>query len=72
MVSSVKYVDEVILYKSVEDIVKEIDYDIFITGPDQTHQGFQNAIKYTKENGKTAIVLPRTEGISSTQIKGLL
>ena len=69
MVKSIKYVDEVIVYKSVDDIVKEVDYDVFITGPDQIHDGFKKAIQYSKENGKDTIVLARTEGISSTALR---
>lgn len=69
MVKSIKYVDEVIVYKSVDDIVKEVDYDVFITGTDQIHDGFQKAIQYSKENGKDTIVLTRTEGISSSALR---
>lgn len=69
MVKSIKYVDEVIVYKSVDDIMKEVDYDVFITGPDQIYDGFQKAIQYSKENRKDTIVLARTEGISSTALR---
>ena len=69
MVQSIKYVDEAIVYTDVDSIVKEVDFDLFVTGPDQIHQGFQNAIRWCQENGKQTIVLPRTEGISSSMIK---
>lgn len=69
MVSSIKYVDEVILYHDVETDIKKIDFDILAKGPDQTHSGFQNAVKWCKINGKDVVVIPRTEGISSTIIR---
>ena len=66
MVKSIRYVDEVIEYEGVDEIVKTADFDIFVTGPDQIHSGFQNAMKWCREHGKEIIVLPRTEGISSS------
>ena len=69
MVESIKYVDEVITYKAVDDIVKQVDYDILATGLDQNHSGFQNAIQWTKEHGKESVILARTEGISTSWLK---
>ena len=69
MVKAIKYVDEVVSYRDVSDAVKEIDFDILVTGPDQAHDGFKKAIQWCEDNGKQAIVLPRTEGISSSWIK---
>lgn len=69
MVKAIRYVDDVITYEAVDDIVKSADYDIFVTGPDQTHEGFQRAIQWCKEHGKEHVVLPRTEGISSSWLK---
>ena len=69
MVKSICYVDEVIVYKGVDDIVKEVDFDIFVTGPDQIHSGFQNAIQWCESHGREHIVLGRTEGVSSSDLK---
>ena len=69
MVKSIRYVDETIVYKDVDEIVKNVDFDVFVTGPDQIHSGFQNAIKWCEENGKEHIVLARTDGVSSSQLK---
>lgn len=69
MVNSIKYVDETLLYKDVDTFIKTVDFDIFVTGPDQNHEGFQKAIKWCKDNGKNHIVIGRTPGISSTEIK---
>lgn len=69
MVKSIRYVDETIVYYDVDKIVKTLDFDIFVTGPDQNHEGFQRAILWCEENGKEHIVLGRTEGISSSELK---
>lgn len=69
MVQSIRYVDKVVVYSDVDDIVKKIDFDVFVTGPDQNHSGFQAAIKWCKQNGKEHVILPRTEGISSSFLK---
>lgn len=69
MIKSIRYVDEVITYTDVDKIVQEVDFDVFITGPDQCHQGFQRAIKWCEEHGKEHIVLGRTDGVSSSELK---
>ena len=69
MVESIKYVDEVVVYTSVDDIVTRVDFDILAVGPDQNHEAFQRAFRWCREHGKQVVVLPRTEGISSSSIK---
>ena len=69
MVRAIRYVDEVIVYEAVDDIVKQTNFDVFVTGPDQIHEGFQRAIQWCKEHNKETAVLPRTEGISSSWLK---
>ena len=70
MVDSIKYVDEVVTYKDVDVDIQQIDFDIFAKGPDQQHEGFQRAVRWCEQNGKEVVVLPRTEGISSTMLRG--
>ncbi len=69
IVKALRVVDEVITYQDVDTILPKVDFDIFAVGSDQIHTGFQRAIKWCKENGKVVIKLPRTPGISSSQIK---
>lgn len=71
MVSSIRYVDHVVTYDDVDEIVKLVDFDIFAKGPDQIHAGFQRATEWCKAHGKEVVVIPRTEGISSTMLRGL-
>ena len=69
MIGALKYVDEVIVYKDVDEDIKHVDFDVFAKGPDQVHAGFQRAVEWCRENGKEVIVLPRTEGISSSMLR---
>ena len=69
MIKAIRYVDEVITYTDVDIIVQAVDFDVFVTGPDQIHIGFQRAIQWCEEHGKEHIVLGRTDGISSSELK---
>lgn len=69
MISTIKYVDDVIVYKDVDKDIQNVDFDIFAKGPDQVHEGFQRAVKWCEEHGKEVVVIPRTEGISSTLLR---
>lgn len=75
LVKALRYVDEVVEYDSVDKIVQEVDFDILVTGPDQNHSGFVQAKEWCAVNGKEVVVIPRTEGVSSSwlkeQIKGM-
>ena len=63
------YVDEVIVYESVETILPKVDFDVFAIGEDQVHEGFRTAVKWCEDNGKEVVRLKRTPGISSSDIK---
>ena len=69
MVKSIRYVDQIVTYDDVDEIVKKIDFDIFAVGPDQCHEGFQKAIRWCEEHGKEVVTIPRTEGISSSMLR---
>ena len=69
MVSSVRWVDDVVTYKDVDVDIQNIDFDVFAKGPDQNHEGFQRAMEWCKANGREVVVIPRTEGISSTMLR---
>lgn len=72
MVRSIRYVDEVVVYRDVKDIVKEVGFDVFAKGPDQQHAGFHAAMEWCRENGREVVTLKRTEGISSSDLKALI
>lgn len=69
MIKSIRYVDEVIIYTDVDKIVQSVNFDVFVTGPDQCHSGFKRAIQWCEEHGREHIVLGRTDGVSSSQLK---
>ena len=69
IISALRVVDEVCTYESVDEIVKKVDFDVFVVGGDQLHSGFQRAMEWCQENGRKVVRLERTKGISSSQIK---
>ena len=69
MIKALRYVDEVISYTDVDKTVREQPFDIFVLGGDQQHSGFQRAVRWCVDNGRKVVRLPRTEGISSTQMR---
>ena len=72
MVSAIRFVDKVISYNTVDETVKKVDFDILALGPDQNHERFQKAIEWCKKNNKEIVIIPRTEGISSSMIKKII
>jgi len=69
MISELKSVDEVIVYADADVSIKNVSFDIFAKGPDQTHAGFARAVQWCLDNKKEVVVIPRTEGISSSYLK---
>lgn len=69
IIEELRSVDEVTVYRNVDEDIKNIDFDIFAIGEDQNHAGFQRAVKWCEENGKQVICMKRTPGICSSQIK---
>ncbi len=69
LVNALEIVDKAVTYTDVDVTIKEIDFDVFAIGEDQNHAGFQRAIKWCEENGKTVVRMHRTPGISSSEIK---
>ncbi len=69
MVSSIRYVDNVVTYRDVDKDIVNFEFDVFVKGPDQVHEGFQRATEWCKAHGKEVVVLPRTDGISSSMLK---
>ena len=72
MIKNLRCVNEVLVYDDIDTDIKLVDFDIWVKGPDQTHQGFQKAIKWCKENNKEVYTIERTEGISSTYLKNIV
>ena len=69
MISALRVVDEIVIYKNVDEAIKEIDFDVFAIGGDQNHAGFQRAVQWCENNGKEVVRLSRTPGISSSDIR---
>lgn len=69
LIKALRVVDEVIVYQDVDQTIPLVDFDVFAIGENQTHAGFQRAVKWCEENGKVVIRIPRTPGICSSEIK---
>lgn len=69
MLEAIRYIDEIVVYKDVDKDITKIDFDVLAIGPDQNHPGFQCALKWCHNHGKNVIIFPRTEGISSSELK---
>lgn len=69
LVRALKVVDEVVIYRDVNEDIKRLDFDVFAIGEDQTHSGFQQAVSYCEKEGKQVVRMKRAEGISSSEIK---
>lgn len=69
MVRSVRFVDDVVIYRDVDKDLPNFDFDLLILGADQLHDGFRRAVEWCKANGKEVVRLSRTEGISSSLLR---
>lgn len=72
LVSAIRYVDMVIRHTDADETVKTIDFDVFCVGGEQEHPGFQRAISWCEANGKKIIRMPRTVGISTSELKAYI
>ncbi len=70
IVSAIKFVDEVIPYTQIDADIVNVDFDVLVLGGDQTHAGMQRAKLWAEEHNKQVVVLSRTPGVCSTEIKG--
>ncbi len=69
LVKALRVVDEVIVYRDVDTILPTVDFDIFAVGENQDHAGFQRAIRWCEDHHREVVRIPRTPGISSSDIK---
>lgn len=59
MIEAIKCVDEVVVYHQVDNDVKKHDFDVFVVGGDQKHDGFIRAIEWCHQNNKEVIILDK-------------
>ena len=72
MIRALRYVDQVVPYGDVDESIKHIGFTTFVIGSDQCHAGFQRAMQWCRDNGREVVVLERTQGISSSQLRTAL
>ena len=70
IISALKIVDEVMIYKSInEEVLENVDFDILALGEDHVGERFTIAENWCKKHGKKVVRLKRTPGICSSNIK---
>jgi cytidyltransferase-like protein len=69
IVRALRVVNDVLVYRDVDTIVREVAFDLFAVGSDQNHAGFVRALEWCEQNGKEIVRLERTPNISSSAIK---
>jgi len=71
-IGALPFVNEIVVYKSIDqrNLWNEIKPDIIVQGDDYIHSADRtDALRYLKEKQIRLVLLPRTTGISSTEIK---
>lgn len=73
MLETLRTVDRVVPYDTVGvEAVRELDFDTLVLGPEHRGGRFQELSDWCAERGKEVVVLPRTEGISTTVLKEII
>jgi len=73
MIDTLRTVTEALPYDAVGvEAVENIPFDVLVVGPEHTNERFQRLFVWCKECGKEVYVMPRTEGISTTKLKGII
>lgn len=70
LISSLKYVNETIVYDSVSpETLEKINFDILALGEDHVGERFEKVIEWCNKNNKEVVRMKRTPGICSSEIK---
>ncbi len=72
IIKEFRFVDEVVLYETIDQLVQDVDFDILCHGPDNTSEACMRAYKWCNENAKEMYTLPRTDGISSSKLRAFI
>lgn len=73
MIETLRTVTRVIPYESVGiEAVRELDFNLLVRGPEHCSARFLELSAWCEKMGKKWIVLPRTEGISTTALKAII
>ena len=73
MLETLRTVDLVVPYDTVGvEAVRDLDFDTLVLGPEHRGGRFQELSDWCAERGKEVVVLPRTEGISTTVLKEII
>ena len=71
ILNSIREVDEVLVYKEcTKQTLEKLEFDVLALGEDHVGERFKEMEDWCNKNGKRVVYLKRTQGISSSQIKG--
>ena len=69
IISSLRFVDDVVFYEYIDELVKNVLFDTLCHGPDNYNERCRNAYEWCKKHNKEVVEIPRTEGISSSDLR---
>ena len=73
MIETLRTVTKVIPYETVGiDAVKDVDFELLVRGPEHCSERFLKLSDWCMQNGKSYTILPRTDGISTTDLKQMI
>lgn len=72
IIRNLRFVDNVVFYERIDELVKNVEFDVLCHGPDNTNDLCMRAYKWCRDNGRNVVEIPRTEGVSSSKIRSFL
>ena len=73
MIDTLRTVTEALPYEVVGSAaVQDLDFDVLVKGPEHNNERFQELEKWCAAHGKSVVILPRTEGVSTSEIKTMM
>lgn len=72
IIRNFRFVDNVVFYERIDELVKDVEFDVLCHGPDNTSDLCMRAYQWCRDNGKGLVEIPRTEGVSSSKIRAFL
>ena len=72
IIKEFRFVDKVVFYENIDELVQEVDFDILCHGPDNTSELCLKAYDWCNKNNKKVVEIPRTPGVSSTDFRNYL
>ena len=69
IIRSLRFVDLVIPYERLTDLIQDINFDILIFGPEHTRDKYPEVYDLCEQAGREIVIISRTTNISSTRLR---